>query len=377
MSLLSNNKTYILNIFQDNTEKYSDIINQEIVNHINNLVDFETVNDSVITSNHINNNLYLNKEISAEYINNASIPATSVPSNLDYRFLVKNGAEYTYYKDKPKEDVTIDPFVFLGYNGLQYSKAVLGSLYLKDIYATELLVNTLVSGTSWKCYSYPFGGLSKANSYFFYVDINNNIKILPKDDVNVNIDYVEGFVYISTGFIDYNNIVLVSGFFNLEPMKIIRQGHLNIKDNINFYSDLYKIINRSDKNIITIDRLSETSVILSSVDNIFITVPVETNSITVDGIPLRSNQIVFIPKNTLINIEKQTIDKVNEYLHLYQNITNNLNNYTAKTIATFKYYDNPVTSIDEVVSNVGILIYKEIEQNTYTVLNPTFIKLFT
>lgn len=374
---MKRNLNYSFKLSQIQNETCEHIESENIITIIDTLPNTELVKDLILYDNILGTDqpIYINKDICGEYIDNKSVPSSTVPDTSKARFLVKKGVDYNYIKDKPLVDIEIDPFFYLNLQGKQYNSVELGDYHFRDHVAIQLQSKfNLSESENYTCYSFNFGGLSKANSYFFYVDSFNVIQLINPDDERVIIDYVEGFIYLNNSIFD---VRIVCGLFNVEPILVIPKGNFKLDTKINSF---YKVANISEKQIIDIKYIENGVAIIRPLVNCFISIPsgLESNSLMIDGVLVERDQYIHIKKNSLVTIkiylgEDPSLN--HEYLNVYNNIVNESANNTSPTFTSINESNNLPNSEQE--SNFIISVLVELEKNTYNKEFPIILKLFT
>lgn len=361
-------KQDIRNPFFDNIE------NSNIKESINNIANISVLNNTIVRNNvlsDIKERILVCKDVCSEYLTDMSIPSNKVPSGVDNYFLIKDGSNYTYTKDKPFDDIVIDTFDLLTFNNLPFSKATLGTYNNHVKVAMGLEQHLDDNGTAYKVYSFNFGGISKTQCFLFAVDYQNNIKLLSNYN-EVLIDYLEGNVYIKED--DAADIKVIAGFFNIKTVKILKKGNFELKEKNPAY---YKVINKSDKGLLNLKNVSSTKLVLTSSENIYI--HAAENSITIDNVLIKEDYPVFVPKNTPIIIAKvanPSSAKIEheDFVNNQTNIYDSLSNYYNPLLGTYTYKNNKL--IEDSKSTTPILVYKEMDYNTYNLENPLLVNLF-
>ena len=363
------NKQYNLKVKQTITDLFDNIENSFIKEEIHQssaivLENNVLLKDSVSASS---DRVFICSDICGKYNNEKSIEDFSIPNTSKYYFLNKVGSEYTFVKERPLPNKYLDDSILLGFNGLSFSNLYSNEDY-KDIIQTsiETLAHQSSLNSSYRCFSFNFGGISKTSSVFYSLDNNNILEIINPSDINVLIDFIEGNVYLKkTEATD--SIISVIGLFNIDPILIDKKGSLKLTES---NSGFFKFLNNSDKGNISVKLLGDKYV-LSSTDNIYIYTT--SDNFVVDGIQLQTDYKLYIPKNPNVVIEFAYEDQlIDDFVSNTASITNENGTYDSPLIGDHLSDDNITTY----PSNYGsIFIVKEIEKNTYNFDRPSILPL--
>lgn len=324
-----------------------------------------TNTSQVLLNTHHN---FVADHVMASYTRNEAVPGESVPTDEGFWYLIKTGATYSFQKEKPLtyldfKEIYLDGLV----NGdmeitnklIQNSlKASLGTSYIKSM-----------ASTSWTLYSFPVGGISRFQAYFYYLS-GSNIKPLHLSK-DVKIDLLEGNVYISNSFKD--NIDQLFGYFDVEPLKISQTDYLTISGQTE--SSFYSMKQKSFFGDITINNIEDESYAISLSFNAFIA-PSDPFFISVDGINLLKPR--YIPKNTTIlvrqsfKVERDNI--MNEAVDLFLGVESE----DISSLASFITRDTEesINTFQQENTASGLFIYKEVANLAFDTSNALYLPLF-
>lgn len=343
-----------LPIIKENSDKFYNLDEFSINTIYNDYLDLTLSNHILEKSNlaNIESTKYINKNICVEYIENISEPSKTVPNDIDFRFILKRNNEFLFKKTNPKKLEVYDSLVLNALIDTDYNSN--NAIIAKELHTDD---------NNYKVYSFPYGGIDKYDSYFFYVNSQNKIKKLDS-----NIDYINGVLYV----LPENNpdISFVFAYFNLIPLKIITKGDIKVEEQ---ESNSYTIKNVDNNNFIDIQYLNSNSILLTTLKHILIEVPLNSLKYSIDGVVLVKGQTVFVEKNETIYIEKINEPEKNiEYLSSNTKLKNSLDDSNKKD---FIYLDkNKDISVTEETYLLKI-INKE-NTNTYMKQTPLILKLF-
>ena len=365
------NKTYSLKVSQEVDILYENIRSKKIDENINNLPYYEIYNNIYIKGNPLEGvfeeTVYTNKDICAQYVDKSSVKGLSVPSNNDFKYLLKDSSGgYSFTYKKPYPNILIDNYQLLYLNNRALDFERFGEMFDKVQYSTKLKAVHKQSSEDdvWEIFSFSFGGISKADNLFFSINSNNTITILEENE-NIIIDYIEGLLYINSSL----NIERVAGIFNVEPIEIFKEGCINLLDN-NSTSDFYKLQNRSDREGINLDFISNQEFILSFDKNCYI-VSTSPDTVCIDGV--NCNKPTYIKKDALLYVTAATDESIDNYLESTENLFENLYKYNYPN-NTFIFNNYNIISDISSFNNNGLLIFFELESNTFS-NQPYFIPL--
>lgn len=320
-------------------EDLEDIQTEEIYNPFYNI---ELVNNFITTSkvSNILSRNYLSKNICVEYVENISEPSFRVPNDSVFRFVVKIDNKLVFVKENPKKLVVyikeeLDELIGTPFrNNSTYTIA-------KKLYTND---------NNYSIFSFPFGGIQKTDSFFYYVSSDMLIKKLEED-----VDYINGTLKLNS---KYDDVLFVFGCFNLVPLKIIEKGLIEIKET---ESSFYNIENIDENNFIKLNYLDNNTMTMTTAKDIMVERVEGSLPLSVDGIPIKEKQTFFMNKNETIIIEKNNSEseKNLEYLSLNTSLKNNMEDSLK----------------DDVISVVSD---KEMIEKTYKlqIINRDFLNIF-
>ena len=316
-------------------------------------------------------NKYIAKDICVEYKDNVSEPSVKVPTNSSMKYIIKDGFDYSFVDYNPLPILHIDPYGFLGLSQENFDTVVLKT-YLSNIQAaikTEEYL-PLSPNKMFTTYSFNFGGISKASAYFFYVDLNNKINIVDREEIEV--DYIEGIIYIEQGATE--NITQMYGIFSLEPVKIDCKGFVDLNKK---ESGLYKIINKPiTKNHIHLKYINSTKVLLTSSEKLVILIPNNTEyTLKIDGVCLKPDQYFYMEVGDILCVE--LIPKTDELTSEYKSEDNSFTFLNINGI-TYNPTQSTVSFINdkEKTSNIYLTIFRETEEDSYNKDSPLLLRIF-
>ena len=321
-----------------------------------------------LTSN--NSEKYLSDFVCGEQLDNINATDRSIPNNKNWRYLIKYNDSYEYVVEKPLtySDLTYQAFSTLV--GKNVRDKSIEDVLVKSIKASRGLVHT--SGTTadaWLVYSLPFGGISKATPYFYYVS-ENIIKELKESDT-VKLDLLEGMVYIRQTHPD--KIDQVFGYFDIEPLKIFKQDYFTIKGKA---EDLYcRISQKNSFGELIVKEINEDSFIISLSYNAFI-VSSDPYFVSVDGINLLTPR--YVPKNTPILVEQSSNKERESFQEASLTLFNGVESKEISQLTTFIKHDSSsnIETFSERSTSSGLFIYKEVEEGSFDTNNATYLPLF-
>lgn len=332
----------------DSLINLEDILVDKVYDNFNNVI----INKNFLSQNKredITNTIYLSKDICVEYVDNISEPSVRVPNSNQFKYVVKEKGAYKFIEQNPKKIHTLtkeDTELLVG----QQFKNEMGVI-AQEFYTKE---------NGYTVFSLPYCGIDKYDSYFFSVNMQGEVQILDED-----VDYIAGTIEVY----EANNILLVFGIFNVVPLKIIPRGSLKIEE---YFSGFYTIKNLPNNNFIKINQIDTDTLLLTSLKNIVVTIPLESNLYTVDGIIIEKDQTFFIDKNESIVIKKAGESEIVnvEYLNLNTSIKNQLDTYSEKLDKVH------LESNSTDYGNYLLKIINKENHNTFMKQNPITLKLF-
>lgn len=321
-----------------------------------------------LTSN--NSEKYLSDFVCGEQLDNINATDRSIPNNKNWRYLIKYNDSYEYVVEKPLtySDLTYQAFSTLV--GKNVRDKSIEEVLVKSIKASRGLVHT--SGTTadaWLVYSLPFGGISKATPYFYYVS-ENIIKELKESDT-VKLDLLEGMVYIRQTHPD--KVDQVFGYFDIEPLKIFKQDYITIKGKA---EDLYcRVSQKNSFGELIVKEINEDSFIISLSYNAFI-VSSDPYFVSVDGINLLNPR--YVPKNTPILVEQSFNKERESFQEASLTLFNGVESKEISQLTTFIKHDSSsnIETFSERSTSSGLFIYKEVEEGSFDTTNATYLPLF-
>ena len=321
-----------------------------------------------LTSN--NSEKYLSDFVCGEQLDNINVTDRSIPNNKNWRYLIKYNDSYEYVVEKPLtySDLTYQAFSTLV--GKNVRDKSIEEVLVKSIKASRGLVHT--SGTTadaWLVYSLPFGGISKATPYFYYVS-ENIIKELKESDT-VKLDLLEGMVYIRQTHPD--KVDQVFGYFDIEPLKIFKQDYITIKGKA---EDLYcRVSQKNSFGELIVKEINEDSFIISLSYNAFI-VSSDPYFVSVDGINLLNPR--YVPKNTPILVEQFFNKERESFQEASLTLFNGVESKEISQLTTFIKHDSSsnIETFSERSTSSGLFIYKEVEEGSFDTNNATYLPLF-
>ncbi|AND75206.1 hypothetical protein FDH01_gp045 [Acinetobacter phage vB_AbaM_ME3] len=315
-------------------------------------------------------NSFLSNFICAEQVDNKSVKDSSVPTTDNFYYLIKEGADYKYSKNKPYQYTYLPQDTFLSLISKPYNPTTsLSTLLIKASRGT--VFSTGKTPTAWMVYSFPYGGISKASLRFLYTTNTNVLKELVIDDTTVKLDTLEGNIYINQSY--HDKIEQVFGLFDIEPIKIFKAPILTPKgETVNIYGSLKQKNSFGD---VTINELTDDMKIITFSYNCFV-LATDPYFISIDGINLLGPR--FIPKNTPILVQQKFNIEKESFEEIYYNMYTGLDSYENELSTTFIKHDYGSTL--EYFSSIsvasGLFIYKENSQGSYDTLNTTYLPLF-
>lgn len=366
------NKTYSLKVSQEVDTLYENIRSKKIDENINNLSYYEIYDNIYIKGNPLEGVfeeiVYTNKDICAQYVDRSSVKGVSVPTDRDFKYLLKDSSGgYSFTYKKPYPNIIIDNYQLLYLNNRVLDSENFGEMFDKVQHSIKLLkpINNQVSESNmWDIFSFNFGGISKADNLFFSINSSNAIRILEENE-NILIDYIEGLLYVKSSL----NIERIAGIFNVEPIEIFKEGCINLLDN-NSTSNFYKLQNRSDREGINLDFIGNQEFILSFDRNCYI-VSTSPDTVCIDGV--NCNKPTYIKKDTLLYVTAATDESIDNYLESNENLFENLYKYNYHN-STFIFNNYSIISDIPSYDTRGLLIFFELESNTF-INQPYFIPL--
>lgn len=315
-------------------------------------------------------NSFLSNFICAEQVDNKSVKDSSVPTTDNFYYLVKEGADYKYSKNKPYQYTYLPQDTFLSLISKPYNPTTsLSTLLIKASRGT--VFSTGKTPTAWMVYSFPYGGISKASLRFLYTTSTNVLKELVIDDTTVKLDTLEGNIYINQSY--HDKIEQVFGLFDIEPIKIFKAPILTPKgETVNIYGSLKQKNSFGD---VTINEITDDMKIITFSYNCFV-LATDPYFISIDGINLLGPR--FIPKNTPILVQQKFNIEKESFEEIYYNMYTGLDSYENELSTTFIKHDyGPTLEYFSSISVAsGLFIYKENSQGSYDTLNTTYLPLF-
>ena len=320
---------------------------KEIHNNFNNMriQNNHLIQDYTILSKDI----YTAKDVCIEYIENISEPSLRVPNDKDYRYLIKENGKYFFIKDNPKP---------MEVNATEYLQSRVGSNYQGEgIIAEELYTYN----NNYKVYSLPYGGIDKGDSSFFYVD---TVGIIRNLDSSFYVDYVEGIIY-STSSLQFKFIFSI---FNLVPMKILPKGSIKIEESDD---NFYKICNVPVNNQVTFQYFSDQVLVLTTLRDIIISIPDDSQNFSIDGTVIQKNQKIFLKRN-----EKIVVEKINDNVKNIEYLSSNTKLVESLAEGSHSSYIHIDSNKDIKTSGYFLDIIEKEALNTYKKTTPIRLKLF-
>lgn len=324
-----------------------DIMVDKTYDNFNNV----TFNNNILSQNKredVLNTIYLNQDLCVEYVDNISEPSVRVPNNTVFRYVLKENGSYVFLQQNPKKTHTItreDTELLIG----QQFKNDMG-IIAKEYYTKE---------NGYTVFSFPYCGIDKYDSYFFSVNTEGIIEKLDE-----TIDHITGTVEVP----EANYILFVFGIFNIVPLKIIPKGKVKLEE---YFSGFYTIKNIPNNNFIKITKIDTETLLLTSLKNIVVTIPLESNPYTIDGVLIEKEQTFFMSKNESIVIKKEEAELKNvEYLNLNTSIKDQLETYSEKLDKI--HLESNSTDTD----NYLLKIINKENHNTFMTQTPITLKLF-
>lgn len=301
-----------------------------------------------------NKRIYLEKDISAEYVYNISEPGVSVPNSNEYKFVKKENGSYLFLNSNPKKIEYHERRQELAYNIGDFNSGL------------EVLEEMTTSLNGFRVYSFPYCGIDKRDLELYY-DNDGLTNLLDTNEYDYKIDYLEGLIYISN---NYYGSGLVARY-NLIPLKIINKGIFKVEDKD---SGFYKLENKPDYNRIKIELLDSNSVCVTFLKDCIIRVPEDSYSLAIDGVYFNKNQPIFVSKNEVMLFQKTT--EIDELLD---------EDYLSRNIFLYESFDmyNKDSYLKVVSDNIKAMsgdyfieIIDKENLNTYLKESPVLIRLF-
>lgn len=335
-------KNYEISINQNNIKN--------VVNYSNTVTDSETYLENIITNKTFSNsgNINISDFVCAELVVDFDNRLVEKEEEINFFFLVKEGSRYKYVKTKPLDLGLINPS-----DSSTYIKSTRGLIFSKGS-----------SADAWITYSFPFGGIDPKDAKFIYV-VDNEERILTENE-NVKIDYLEGNIIINQEL--SSRIEKVVGYFDITPLKIYSNGFIsqeNVKDKYGYYT----IQQHNNAGDVMIDKISDTSYVISTSYNAYICSSDEY-FITVDGLNLSTPR--YIEKNTPILVEQKF--NAERTVNVEQTIPTISKDIVS--ITTFIKSNNSNIEYFTDYSYTGLFMFKEVDKNNFNILSPTYIPLF-
>ena len=303
----------------------------------------------------LSNKKYMYKNICIEYVDNVSEPYVKVPNSDNFRYLVKQDNEYLFSETNPKKTEVFTSDFLDSIEGTRFN--LTNAMIAKELYTNN---------NTYKVYSLPFGGIDKNDSHFYCVDMEGNItKLYPQ------VDYAEGLIYIYYEGRPYEeeqpSMVFIFCLGNLVPLKITAKGHMKIEEE---NSSFFKISNIPNKNYVSLEYIDD-SVIMTTLKDILLRVPSDSDSITIDGVNVVKDQYMFLSRNETILLRRENIEADTTNID-YLSTNNNL----VDSLAMSYKEDNIVLNNESRDNNYFIEIVNKENKNTYMKETPILIKLF-
>lgn len=363
-------KQYNLRVKQPDSEIFNNIENEHIKETINQSSGILIENNLLIKEglSSVSDRVFICSDVCGSVNDEESINGLSTPNTNKYYFLSKIGSEYKFLKQRPLPNRYIIDTELLGFNEGPYGALRDDNTYGSYIQPSiETLTQSSLISSSYRCFSFNFGGISKTSSIFYTIDNNGVLQIIDTSSNQIIVDYVEGNLYIETSESSVE-ILSVIGIFNIDPIVIDKKGYLSLTETNSTY---YKFLNNADKGNVSV-RLLEGRYILSSIDNMYIYS--ELSNLDVDGIRLESNYRLFVPKNTNIVIEFNEGGEVlvDDYVSNIEDIRLDSANYDSNITGDHLSSNNIAVLPSEYST---IYIVKEIEKNTYNFERPSILSL--
>lgn len=313
---------------------------------------------------------FMSDYICAEQIDNISVKDVSVPTQDNFFYLIKEGSDYKYSKEKPYHYTYLPQSSFLSLIGQPYSpQTTLSTLLIKA--SRGLIFSTGTTPEAWMVYSFPYGGIDKSSLRFLYTTSTNILKELVIDGTDVKLDTLEGNVYIKQDYFD--KVEQVFGLFDIEPIKTYKNSILTPKgDALSVYGSLRQKNSFGD---VVINEITEDSKVLTFSYNCFV-LATDPYFVSIDGINLLGPR--YIPKNTPVlvkqsfNIERESFE--DSYYHMYTGLDTYNNSFTTSFVR--KDFGSTLEYFSSISVASGLFIYKENSQGSYDTTNTTYIPLF-
>lgn len=359
---------YTLKVNQKDNEIFRNLESEYIKKEINNFPNITLDNGFLKYNNNdqVDQTIYLNQDICAELYKTPSKESLFVPNMENYRFLVKNGIEYTYTKEKPIEDYSEDIYDLttgsLSTDSIQFKR-----IFARSYPAIRLNQHHAYGGQeSYSCFNLPYGGITKAYSCFYYVDGEGILTVIDPADNELYIDYLEGYIYLPNRYIV--DIDVIYGHFNIEPINIIPKGDLRLDSNETNY---YQLQNIPEKQLIQLFHIEDNYYGLISSDNAFAHLGESEVGLEVDGISFRAGQPIYLKKDVLycISINDYSSVEVDFLLKIETIRQNSMTNYSKV------FESSMVNKAESTGSDAYLYVYREVEKNTYNFERPLLLQI--
>ena len=362
---IGTNKTYKIPLKIDST--FKQMVNADSL-QTDSAVNITTITKHTLQSS--NPDKYLCNYVCGELLDNVGQKDMSVPTNSDYRFLLKTEGTYKYVEEKPFKHIEISDSYFEGLLNKDIRAKDVSAVMNKSIKATRGLIQSSgLTGDAWMAYSFPYGGLSKASVHLFYVH-DFKVKPLVQGD-HVKLDLLEGMVYIKQTYPD--KVDHVFGYFDIEPIKIFKNKYLTVTGTNE--QTFCTPVQKNSFGEITVNTLTEDSFIISFSYNAFI-VSSDPYFISVDGVNLLHPR--FVPKNTPILVEQSFNNEVESFTGSAINLFAGVEAKEIGQLTTFIKQDSSsnIETFSEKNISSGLFIYKEVEEGSFDTSNSTYLPLF-
>ena len=174
-------KQYSLRVKQPESEIFNNIENEHIKETISQSSGI-VIEDSLLLKEGINttdDRVFICSDVCGSVNVEESINSESVPSDSKYYFLSKIGSEYKFLKQRPLPNRHIVDTELLLFNGDSYiflrDDTTYGS-YIQP--SVETLTQDSFMSSSYRCFSFNFGGISKTSSIFYTISNNGVLQII-------------------------------------------------------------------------------------------------------------------------------------------------------------------------------------------------------
>lgn len=310
----------------------------------------------------VENPIFYCKDVCVSYEDNRSIDSVKVPSEKDYWFIKKTNNSYAFTKTNPKIYRELSN---IGNSGEQsYESHMNMYSHLEPVVAKPEAI-----GSNRVVYSFPHGGLS-LNSKFFVVTKNRTVYPIDYNELDYIIDHAEGNVYVNSD----SYIQTIIGYYNLTTVKIVPKGNLISKES---QSGFYKVVNSNDRSYVTVEYLpSSSKAVVTTTKAIIVeisgySVGDESTVLTIDGVPHKQGDKIFINKNESFLVEYiETSEGLNTE---FMNSSTSLLDSMGETAASSIVLNESTNQNEDISSFLNIYINEGI--NDYN-LEPIRLLLF-